>query len=220
MENGSPGPLGPLAPGERAPDFSLPAVDREGLVSLADYTGRTPLLLALFRGLWCPFCRKAIANLGRSATSLRARGVESLAVVATTPENARLYFRFRPTAVPLAADPELATHRLFRLPMGPPGEDVLQAIAEVPVNPTGELPEPLPMAQAGPLMDRLEGFRATPVDESESYSQFGLLKGQFLLDAQGIVRWANIECAQEGFMGIGKFPTEQELLAALDSLRS
>lgn len=34
----------PLKPGDRAPDFSLPAADREGTVSLADYRGRTPLL--------------------------------------------------------------------------------------------------------------------------------------------------------------------------------
>ena len=27
--------------------------------SLADYRGRSPLFLALFIGLWCPFCRRA-----------------------------------------------------------------------------------------------------------------------------------------------------------------
>lgn len=29
----------PLKPGDRAPDFTLPAADREGTVSLADYRG-------------------------------------------------------------------------------------------------------------------------------------------------------------------------------------
>jgi peroxiredoxin len=41
----------PVQPGEPAPDFTLPAANREGTVSLADYRGR-PLLLALFRGLY------------------------------------------------------------------------------------------------------------------------------------------------------------------------
>ncbi len=50
----------PLKPGDRAPDFALPAADREGTVSLVDYRGRTPLLLGLFRGTYCPFCRRAI----------------------------------------------------------------------------------------------------------------------------------------------------------------
>jgi len=42
----------PVQPGEPAPDFMLPAANREGTVSLADYRGRSPLLLALFRGLY------------------------------------------------------------------------------------------------------------------------------------------------------------------------
>jgi peroxiredoxin len=42
----------PVTPGEPAPDFTLAAAHDEGTVSLADYRGRTPLLLALFRGLY------------------------------------------------------------------------------------------------------------------------------------------------------------------------
>ncbi len=106
----------PVSPGEPAPDFELPAVDGSGTVSLADYRGRTPLFLSLFVGLWCPFCRRAIAQVGATEPALKASGVETLGVVATPPENARLYFKFRPTRLRLAADPELATHRAFGLP--------------------------------------------------------------------------------------------------------
>jgi peroxiredoxin len=42
----------PLQPGDRAPDFTLLAADREGTVSLTDYRGRSPVLLALLRGLY------------------------------------------------------------------------------------------------------------------------------------------------------------------------
>ena len=38
--------------GEPAPDFTLPAANREGTVSLAGYRGRSPVLLAMFRGLY------------------------------------------------------------------------------------------------------------------------------------------------------------------------
>lgn len=41
-----------LQPGEPAPDFALPAVHRAGDVSLTDYRGRSPILLALLRGLY------------------------------------------------------------------------------------------------------------------------------------------------------------------------
>jgi peroxiredoxin len=42
----------PVAPGEPAPDFVLPSGHGEGTVSLADYRGKSPVLLALFRGLY------------------------------------------------------------------------------------------------------------------------------------------------------------------------
>ena len=45
------GPELPLAVGDRAPSFSLPAVNQDGMVSLDDYRGRAPLLLGLFRGI-------------------------------------------------------------------------------------------------------------------------------------------------------------------------
>ena len=42
----------PLRPGDRAPDVALPAVTREGTISLAAYCGQSPVLVALFRGLY------------------------------------------------------------------------------------------------------------------------------------------------------------------------
>src|SRR5207244_11115723 len=75
--------------------------------------GRSPVSLALLVGLWCPFCRRQLVQLGATEGKLKAPGVESLAVVATPPENARLYFKFRPTRMRLASDPELSTHRAY-----------------------------------------------------------------------------------------------------------
>ncbi len=45
-------PRPPLQPGEAAPDFALPAAHGEGSVSLAEYRGKTPVLVALLRGLY------------------------------------------------------------------------------------------------------------------------------------------------------------------------
>jgi len=41
----------PLRPRDPAPPVALPAVNREGKVSLDDYRGRSPVLVGLFRGL-------------------------------------------------------------------------------------------------------------------------------------------------------------------------
>jgi peroxiredoxin len=151
----------PLKPGERAPDFTLPRTDREGTVSLADYRGRSPLLLGLFRGLSCAFCRRAIAQLYLTGDRLRALGVETLGIVATAPGNARLYFRYHPARVAVAADPDLTTHRAYRLPKV---ELPWEAVQSTRVNPTGELPEPLPVWEAAKALTRLDGFRATDTD--------------------------------------------------------
>ncbi len=41
-----------VRPGEPAPDFTLPAGHGEGTVSLSQYRGQSPVLLALFRGIY------------------------------------------------------------------------------------------------------------------------------------------------------------------------
>lgn len=208
----------PLQPGEQAPDFTLPAVEREGTVSLADFRGRRPLLLALFRGVYCPFCRRAIAQMGITREKLQAVGVESLGIVATKPERARLFFRFRPTRLPLAADPELITHRSYGLPKPPVTPELMRDLQSVRINPTGELAAPMPILEANDALNRLDGFEPTETDRDDSQRVFPQLKGQFLIDRDGIVRWVNIEGATEGLAGIGKFPTDEELLAAARAL--
>jgi hypothetical protein len=156
--------------------------------------------------------------MGVTRQKLQALGVETLGVVATRPENARLYLKYRPTRVPLAADPELVTHRSFGLPKPAVTPELMQAVQTVRGNPTGELPEPLPLVDAAAALDRLHGFEPTQTDQADRERQFPQLIGQFLVDRDGIVRWVNIECANEGIAGIGKFPTDEELLAAARAL--
>lgn len=208
----------PVAPGEPAPDFTLPAVDREETVSLNDYRGRSPLLLALFIGLWCPFCRRSIAQMGPLEGKLKALGVETLGVVATTPENARLYFKFRPTRLRLAADVALSTHRAYGVPKPAATPELLKAMETTRINPTGEFAEPLPIPQAAMAAAKLDGYTENETDRADLERQWPQLKGQFLIDRDGIVRWANIECAAEGLAGVGKFPSEAEILTAVRAL--
>ena len=208
----------PVAPGEPAPDFRLPAVTREEMVSLADYRGRSSVFLALFIGLWCPFCRRSIAQMGKVESKLKALSVETLGIVATAPENARLYFKFRPTRLRLAADPELTTHRAYGLPKPAPTPDFMRAMETLRINPTGEFPEPLPIPDAAMAVAKLDGYTENRTDKADMKRQWPQLKGQFLIDRNGIVRWANVECATEGFAGIGKFPSAEEILAAVRAL--
>jgi peroxiredoxin len=208
----------PAQPGQAAPDFVVSAVQAEGMISLADYRSRTPLLLGLFTGLFCPFCRRAIAQMAATSEKLKPLGVESLAIVATELDNARLYFKFRPTRLALGADPQLTTHRSYGVPRPEPTPELMSMVEKLRVNPTGELPEPLPVPVAAAALDKLDGFQRTATDQREAMSLFTQMKGQFLIDRTGIVRWANIECGKEGLAGIGKFPTHDELMTAARSV--
>jgi hypothetical protein len=152
--------------------------------------------------------------MAATSEKLKPLGVDALAVVGTELENARLYFAFRPTRLALGADPRLATHRSYGVPRPEPTPELMQAVEQVRINPTGELPEPLPIMAAFVELTRRDGYQPTATDEREGESNFTQMKGQFLIDRGGIVRWANIECGQEGLSGLGKFPTQEELLSA------
>jgi peroxiredoxin len=201
-----------LRPGDPAPDFTLPAVHREGTVSLADYRGRTAVLLAFFRGIYCPFCRRHVAKLGLSRDKLLAAGVDTLAVVASNLDRTRLYFRYRPTRVPLAADPELMTHRAFGITKAPVTPELLKGLETTRIDVQGELPRPLPIPEAAEALQAKDRFELVETDIRESEDQFPMDVGEFLVDRDGIVRWASMELAREGLAGMGKFPSEEELL--------
>ena len=207
-----------VGPGDPAPDFALPAIDGNGTVSLEDYRGKSPLFLALFVGLWCPFCRRAIAQAAAADEALKASGIETLGIVATPPENARLYFKFRPTRLRLAADPALTIHRAYGVPKPEPSPELMKIMETTPINPDGVLPQPLPIPQAAAAVGKLDGYAGNATDQADMERQWPQLKGQFLIDRDGVVRWANIECGTEGMAGIGKFPSRDEILAAAQAM--
>jgi peroxiredoxin len=205
----------PVQPGEPAPDFTLPAVHRDGTVSLADYKGRSALLIAFFRGIFCPFCRRQIAKLGLARDKLLAVGVETLAVVASDLERSRLYFRYRPTRVPLVVDPDLVSHRAFGVPAFPVTPELRVALRTVVTDVMGELPQPLTIREAFRALQVKDRFELTETDKREEEQQGMLETGQFLVDRDGIVRWVHLELTRDGVEALVKFPTDEELLTVV-----
>jgi peroxiredoxin len=214
----------PLQPGDAAPDFTLATVPDEGFVSLADYRGKTPLLLAIMRGLYCAFCRRHIAQLGATRRTLQALDVDVLAITATKPERARTYFRYRPVGVPLAADPDLVTHRAYGVPNRPLTREITQAVASKYVDLARELN--IPSTDVGEIRSALcqrDGFEpvdAEQVDRRDWSPRYGAqFIGQYLIDRDGIVRWVNIEGATDGLSGLEGFPADEDFVAAARSLQ-
>jgi peroxiredoxin len=153
----------PLSLGEPAPGFLLPAVTEDGNVTLADYRGRTQVLLAMMRGLYCAFCRRHIAQLGTTRQKLQALGVEVLAIVGTQPEPARLYYRFRPAGVLVAADPDLVTHRAYGVPQPALTPELTQAVASKYLGLARELQIPTTdQAEIRNALARRDGFEMSP----------------------------------------------------------
>src|SRR3972149_5265331 len=136
---------------------------------------------------------------------LKPAGVETLGVVNTTLDRAPLYFKYRPTRMPLAADPEASTHRAYGVPAFQIGDTSQWPFRATPddlmslrVNPTGELPGALPPPEAAAELNRRDGFQPTEVDEQIAAAHGGQLDGFFLLDPDGIVRWVHIEAGERG----------------------
>ena len=216
-----------LNPGDSAPDFALPAVNREGQVSLDDFRGRSPVLVGLFRGLHCPFCRRQVVQLGTTQEKLKAMGVDTMAVVNTPLERARLYFKYRPARVLLAADPGAATHQAYRLPAVAVVEDeratswpqsaTLGQFLATSINPTGELPEPQNCFAAMDALNKKEGFEPNEVDQQIVAAHGTQLTGHFLIDREGIVRWRQVEAADR-IDNLSKFPSDEEILTAARGL--
>ena len=157
--------------------------------------------------------------LGATAEKLAKEGVQTLGVVASSPERARVFFRYRPPRMPVGADPDIATHRAYGLPNSAITPELFQAVQAAAVNLLRELKQPeVPAEKAYDALGQLDGFEVTERDHAEFQRQQAQLTGQFLIDREGIVRWANVECARDGLAGLDLMPTEQELLAAARAL--
>lgn len=198
-----------VRPGDRAPDVTLPAADREGTISLMDYRGKQPVLLALFRGLYCPFCRRQMSQLAMSADRLKKLGVATLAVVATTADRARLYYRYHPTHLRVAADPDLRTHGAYGLPRLLKTPPVMQIIEAAAAEMARELRIPTLPGQASDAILRFDGFEPVESDLQDRERDQAQVIGQFLIDRLGIVRWVQIERTP------GERLNEEQLVAAL-----
>jgi peroxiredoxin len=215
-----------LQPGDRAPNVVLDAITREGKIAIDDFRGQKPVLVGLYRGLHCPFCRRHIAALAQLSPALNARGIESLTVVNTPIERARLYFRYHPMPALLAAsDPGRASHRAFGLPnmqitdseSAWPAKVAASDVMSMRVELPGELPEPMNPFAAFDFLNKKDNYDVTEVDRQAMAGGMGQLIGQFLLDRDGVVRWTFTELAGGGRHMFGA-PNTQEMMSAASHL--
>ena len=156
-------------------------------------------------------------SLGVTAGKLRAAGVETIGVVATAADRAQRYFSYRPPRYLVGADPDLASHRAFRVPNTGFSDELAQVVN---AKQEGLAREAGISAPAGGVWEALN--RADGIDHKELMADVerhqAQRTAQFLIDREGVIRWSNIECERDGLEGIGQFPTDEELLAAARAL--
>ena len=190
----------------------MPAAHGEGVVRLAEYYERGPVLLTMLRGLYCPFCRMHLARLGQVAESLRSLGIGLLAVVVASPARARMYFGHRPARFPVAAAPDRAVHSAYGLVAVPRDQGLREETERQAEAVLQELGIRHRAGEATAVFLTAGGFEMTPEDETE----FGLARqavGYFLIGRDGVIRWTRDD------IHMLPLPSPQELTALLGSRR-
>lgn len=200
---------GVLGPGDRAPDFALPAADVEGTVVLAEYRRRGPVLLTLLRGLYCPFCRRHIGLLRPACEALRAAGITHLGLVIASPERSRQYFRHFPPCFPMAAAPDRAIHRAYGLPEVIRTPELRQGTERRAAELLREAGLPAPPGEAASVFAASDGFEMTTEDQAEWQRPLQAV-GHFLIGQDGRIRWARVETT------VTALPKPEELLSLLE----
>ena len=218
----------PTTIGDRASEFVVPEVHGDGTIALAEFRGRQPLFLGLYRGLHCPFCRRHLAQLDLLRAKLEPLGVATVAIVNTPLDRARLYFRGYRRGVRIGADPDLAVHRAYTVPKIEiveaaartepwPIQTTIEEFLSYRVNPTGELEAPVNPLESNDALNARDGFLPTEADEQMRARHGTQLVGMFLIDRDGIVRWRFVE-GEVTPADIGRFPAPQQIVDAAAAL--
>lgn len=100
-----------LAPGDRAPDFSLPDADGN-TVNLADFKGRRAVIY-FYPAAMTPGCTTQACDFRDSLSSLQAAGVDVVGVSPDEPQKLRQFREQERLTFPLLSDPDHAVHEAY-----------------------------------------------------------------------------------------------------------
>jgi hypothetical protein len=156
--------------------------------------------------------------LSATAKKLEAVGVRTVGVMATGSDRARLFFRFRPPRIRVGCDPDLMTHRAYGVPNVAVTPELWQAVEGAAVHELRAMGREVPITEAYETFERLDGYTRTEGDMADFERHRAQLTGQFLMDREGIVRWAHIEGLQDDLTSVDQMPSDEQLLAAARAL--
>ena len=77
--------VSPILPGLIIPDAALKNTNGEP-VSMTQLINKKPTVLVVYRGGWCPYCSKQLANIQKVEQQLTEKGFQIIAVSPDSPE--------------------------------------------------------------------------------------------------------------------------------------
>jgi peroxiredoxin Q/BCP len=184
--------------GNPAPKFTLPAI-QGGQISLADYHGRSRVILWFSRGFTCNFCRGYMQLVVSSYNEMVAHEIEVLQVAPNLLETSRLFFD-PATPYPFICDPDKRLYAVYGL--GDRG--VLEAQKNTFISfgtafVSGEGQETVRSSWLDVVnrnfLRRLHHHALTAVEQ-----------GIFIIDKQGIIRYRQV------YDPLAPIPTGEELM--------
>jgi len=78
-------PTKAIQPGSHFPAFTLPSATGTS-ISSTDLLAKGPLLIAFYRGSWCPYCNLELRALQKHLPDFEARGVQFVAISGEVPD--------------------------------------------------------------------------------------------------------------------------------------
>jgi len=104
----------PILIGSRVPDVVVQTIEGSP-VGLRDAIGDTPTVLVFYRGSWCPFCSKQLADLRHTVEPLQKLGVQVIGISGDSPERVTAMSLEPQAGVTFLSDLGLAATKAFGL---------------------------------------------------------------------------------------------------------
>ncbi len=103
-----------LKEGAKVPDFTLP--DAKGKpVSLSSLLAKGPVVLAFYRGGWCPFCNLELSSYQKALPEMKKLGASLVAVSPETPDHGATTAEKNALTYPVLSDSHLVASKRFGL---------------------------------------------------------------------------------------------------------
>ena len=181
--------------GRAAPEFRLAAA-QGGEIGPQDLRGSKRVVLWFSKGLFCPFCRRNMAQLALRYPEIQALDAEVLQVTHNTLDEARGYLKHYPIKMPYLCDAERTAHDQY-------------AVEQLGVNLEGYA-----ASVATVVLDLVTKGERTPapIPYFKRYGGKDSAQAVFILDREGVVR------AEHRLGPNAPLPSASDLISVLQKL--